>query len=214
MKISAILVSGGIGSRMQAKKPKQYLPLCGKPIVRYSFELLLPLVHQLIVVCDPSYQFLFGETAHFAKPGPRRQDSVYNGFQHVSPDSELILIHDAARPLISRPLVERVIDAAALYGAAACGIPLKFTVKETKEENFVLRTPNREKFWEIQTPQVVRKDLLKRGFEAALAQNLTVTDDVSLVELLKAPVKLVEGSYSNIKITTPEDLVIAEKLLA
>lgn len=222
MKVSLILLAGGTGTRMQAEMPKQYLPLgiSQKPIARHSFDLLLtlPEVTQMIVVCDPLYraQFASETPVLFALPGQRRQDSVYHGLQFVSDDADLVCIHDSARPLISAPLVRRVLKAAISHGAATAGMPLKFTVKETHrepgKENFVASTPNRNFLWEIQTPQAMRPELLKRGFAEAHTQNLTVTDDVSLAELIGHPVKIVEGSYANLKISTPEDLAIAERL--
>lgn len=218
MKVSAILVAGGSGTRMQSEIPKQYLPLERKPIARYSFDLFIgmPEVAQMIVVCDPLYRQHFSspKKVDFALPGERRQDSVYNGLQLVASDADLVCIHDAARPLITESLVRRVLDAAALHGAATAGMPLKFTVKETgKGSTFVASTPDRSLLWEIQTPQVIRPDWLIKGFFKAEAEGLNVTDDVSLVELLGHPVTIIEGSYANLKITTPEDLAIAKSLL-
>lgn len=218
MKVSAILVAGGTGTRMQADMSKQYLQLEHKPIARHSFDVLLamPEVMQMIVVCNPLYRkhFLLEKRVDFALPGERRQDSVYNGLQLVSNDADLVCIHDSVRPLITEPLVRRVLEAAAQHGAATAGMPLKFTVKETvKGSSLVASTPDRSLLWEIQTPQVIRPDLLKQGFSKARAEGLNVTDDVSLVELLGHPVTIIEGSYANLKITTHEDLAIAKSLI-
>lgn len=219
-KVSAIILAGGLGTRMQTQTPKQFLLLKGKPIVRYSFDVLLtvPDVVEVIVVCEPEYRPIF-EPIHshvriaFAPPGARRQDSVWNGFQAISANSELICIHDSARPLIDTNLVQRVLTAAEQHGAASVGMPLKFTLKEHNGNEFVKNTPDRSLFWEIQTPQVIKKEWLQEGFELVHQKNLTVTDDVSLVELLNYPVKLVKGSYANLKITTSEDLALAEHLI-
>ncbi|MCE5316403.1 MAG: 2-C-methyl-D-erythritol 4-phosphate cytidylyltransferase [Parachlamydia sp.] len=218
MKVSVILLAGGSGTRMRAVIPKQFLPLDQKPIARHSFDVLLamPEVNQMIVVCDPLYRdhFFSAKAVDFALPGERRQDSVYNGLQLISKDADLVCVHDSARPLITKPLVRRVLEAATIHGAATAGMPLKFTVKETlKGGTLVVSTPDRSLLWEIQTPQVTRPELLKRGFSKAQAEGLTVTDEVSLVELLGLPVKIIEGSYANLKITTPEDLAIAKSLI-
>jgi 2-C-methyl-D-erythritol 4-phosphate cytidylyltransferase len=218
-KISVILLAGGIGSRMRASLPKQFMILHQKPVARYSFDLFstLPSVVQIIVVCDPSFRHLFADfkgsfDIQFALPGIRRQDSLYNGLQYVDQNIDYVCIHDAARPLISRQTVLNVIEAAHLHGAATAAMPLKFTIKEVCDKHLVQKTLDRSRIWEIQTPQIIRADLLYAGFDKALKENLEVTDDVSLIENLPHPVKLVEGSYANLKITTPEDFFLAEHL--
>ena len=215
--ISVILLAGGLGTRMKSALPKHLLPLNQKPIVLYSFEVFrrLPEISEIVVVCDSaSYSFFPQEkNVKFASPGQRRQDSVYNGLMQVDPRAELICIHDAARPLLSADVVRRCLQAGIAHGAATVGMPVKFTVKESREGNFVKNTLDRSALWEIQTPQVIKKELLEKGFSIADERNLTVNDDVSLVEHLGHPVKIVEGSYANLKITTQEDLPIAERLL-
>ena len=153
--VSALLVAGGVGSRMQASMPKQFMLLQQKPIARHSFDLFLemPEIHEIIVVCDPQYREYFqvsrpNKRIAFAMPGARRQDSVYNGLQEVSNPDSLVCIHDSARPLIDRQLVLRVLNAAAEVGAATVGMPVKFTVKESDSNDFVARTPDRSLVWE------------------------------------------------------------------
>jgi 2-C-methyl-D-erythritol 4-phosphate cytidylyltransferase len=131
----------------------------------------------------------------------------------TSPDSELVCIHDAARPFITKESVLDVITAAKELGAATLGMPLKFTVKECYASLLVKNTLNRNNIWEIQTPQVIRRDLLLEGFNHINHEGITVTDDVSVVEVIGHPVKLVKGSYNNIKITTPDDFSFSEHLL-
>ncbi len=217
--VSVILLAGGKGTRIKSTSPKQYLLLKNKLMARHSFEVFLstPNIKEIIVVCEPAYQHYFATDSHvpilFALPGERRQDSVFNGLEKVSADTEWVCIHDSARPLINSEIVNRVIDAACEVGAATTGMPLKFTVKESNAQCLVKKTLDRSLIWEIQTPQVIKIDLLKRGFNCANKNNLTVTDDVSLVELLGLPVKLVEGSDCNIKVTTSQDLVIAEHFM-
>ncbi|MDP1836797.1 MAG: 2-C-methyl-D-erythritol 4-phosphate cytidylyltransferase [Chlamydiales bacterium] len=215
-KVSAILLAGGVGTRMRSTTPKQFLPLLGKCVARYSFDLFksMPEIHEIVVVCEEVYRKDFSEPdVLFAFPGPRRQDSVYNGFCKVSVDSDIVIIHDSARPLINRDMILRGIHAAEEHGAAVAAVPLKATVKQSRGDCFVDKTLDRSTLWEIQTPQTIKTALLRTAFEHALKHNLEVTDDVSLVEAIGYPVKLVEGGYSNLKITTPEDLVMAKSFL-
>ncbi|NGX38871.1 MAG: 2-C-methyl-D-erythritol 4-phosphate cytidylyltransferase [Chlamydiae bacterium] len=199
---------------MGASLPKQYLPLSGQPIACYSFVLLsrLTSIDSIVVVCEEEYETLF-EGAIFARPGPRRQDSLAKGLEKAPSDTDLILVHDAARPLIAEEDVLRVIDAAKIHGAATLATPVKATIKEGDPNQMVTKTLKRSTLFEIQTPQVVRKEILQEGLAHANENNLTVTDDVSLAELLLKPTKLVEGSNDNIKITTPEDLAFAQYIL-
>lgn len=215
-KTSAILLAGGTGSRMQSSTPKQFLKIDQKPIAVYSFDLFLqiPEIDEIVVVCAPDFTSYFksdSKSVVFALPGQRRQDSVFNGLQVSS--HPLICIHDAARPFIDKILVSKVLAAGEQYGAATVAMPLKFTVKEVDSNQFVKNTPDRSKIWEIQTPQVLHREILIEGFNQAYEKEITVTDDVSLAELINKPVKLVEGSHTNIKITVPSDLAIACQLI-
>lgn len=218
MRVSVILLAGGVGSRMRTETPKQYLKLHDRPLILHSLELFLrmPEVTEVIIVSDPVYRPLFIEQPHpkihFALPGERRQDSLYQGFHLIDEKADLVCVHDAARPLITEALVRRVLKEGEAHGAATVGMPIKFTVKEVDPQRMVKNTPDRNFIWEIQTPQVIRPTLLKKGFELAIQKGLTVSDDVSLVELTGHPVKLVEGSYDNIKITTPGDILVAQSL--
>lgn len=138
---------------------------------------------------------------------------MYNGLQALDSSCALVCTHDAARPFITQTLVRHVVAAAEVHGAATAAVPLKFTVKECCGQQLVTATPDRSRIWEIHTPQVVKYTLLQQGFLHANSNNIAVTDDVSLVELIKHPVKVVEGSYKNIKITTKDDLSLSEYLL-
>jgi 2-C-methyl-D-erythritol 4-phosphate cytidylyltransferase len=216
MNVSVILLAGGIGSRMGSSIPKPFLLLQGQPIVFYSLEVLfeLPQVIEVIVVCPPAHYPLFDSfPVRFALPGPQRQDSVYNGLQQISQQAEWVAIHDAARPFITAQVVSQLFQEGGLVGAAALGIPVTSTLKEVQRNSQVFCSLDRSKIWEIQTPQLIRKDILKAGFAYAHAHSSQVTDDVSLAELIGHPVHVVKGTSHNIKITTPEDWVFAEWLV-
>lgn len=207
--ITAIILSGGKGLRMGQALPKQYLPLAGKPVACHSVAVFLahPLIAQVIVVAAAEYRSLF-TSVEFAEPGERRQDSLLNGLKRAR--HEWICVHDAARPFVTEELVTRLIQEGFETGAATLAMPVKNTLKESDANGFVHHTPDRSLIWEVQTPQFVSKMVLERGFAHAHAHHITVTDDVSLAELVGHPVKLVRGSYQNIKITTPEDLVLCQ----
>ncbi|KAK4438429.1 2-C-methyl-D-erythritol 4-phosphate cytidylyltransferase, chloroplastic [Sesamum alatum] len=220
--VSVVLLAGGKGKRMGASMPKQYLPLLGQPIALYSFYTFskMPEVKEIVVVCDPSYQDIFEdakENIHvdmkFALPGKERQDSVYSGLEAIDSNSELVCIHDSARPLVLAGDVAKVLKDGQRVGAAVLGVPAKATIKEANSDSFVVKTLDRKTLWEMQTPQVIKPDLLKKGFELVNREGLEVTDDVSIVEHLRHPVYITEGSYTNIKVTTPDDLLLAERIL-
>ncbi|KAL6840310.1 hypothetical protein ACP4OV_030120 [Aristida adscensionis] len=220
--VSVILLSGGQGKRMGASMPKQYLPLLGIPIALHSLKTFCQLmeVKEVVVVCDPDYIDVFEGSVEnlqiplkFARPGKERQDSVFNGLQETDGNSELVCVHDSARPLVSSKDVKKVLGDAAVHGAAVLGVPVKATIKEADSDSFVVKTLDRKTLWEMQTPQVMKPSLLKDGFELVNREGLEVTDDVSIVEYLKHPVYITEGSYTNIKVTTPDDLLLAERLM-
>lgn len=207
---------------MKADRPKQFLSLAGLPVVEHSLRLFAGMseVSQLVVVVEAHYRDAFaaqvdslGPRLVFADPGRERQDSVFNGLRHVPHDAALVCVHDAARPLVTAANVREVLRDAATHGAAVLGVPSKATIKESEDGSFVLRTIPRKRLWEIQTPQVIKPDLLRKGFEKVKTENLEVTDDVSIVECLGEPVKITMGEYTNIKLTTPEDMNIAESIL-
>lgn len=216
--ITLILLAGGKGSRFNHPIPKQFLMLNSIPIARYSFDLFLslPEISEVIVVCHPEFQSFFNapaKTIHFALPGAARQNSVANGFQKVSHACEYVLIHDAARPLIRESEVRKLLAEGLLVGAAALGTPVTNTIKQIDKDGMVFQTLNRETVYNIQTPQLLRYDLLKQGLREAEKENLIFTDDVALAEHLGHPVKIVEGVIENLKITTQFDLQLAANYL-
>lgn len=219
-RITAILLAGGAGTRMQEHLPKQFLLLGGKPIIQYSLEILSahPSVVQLVIVCAPEYQDCIDLSkvaipVDFALPGARRQDSLKNGMAKALAHSDWICVHDAARPFLTEETLEEVIQAAFEVGAATAALPCINTIKESSEEQLVVKTLDRAALWEIQTPQILRKEWLEEGFRLAEEKDFTVTDDVSIAELLGKPVKLVNAPRDNFKITLPFDLLLAECIL-
>lgn len=220
--VGVILLAGGKGKRMKSSVPKQFLPLLGKPVFLRSldvFRSMHGIVTNIIIVLDESYREEFNHILAedsricWADPGIERQDSVFNGL-NVMPDScSIVAIHDAARPLVTVQEVKNVLQDGMTHGAAVLGVPMKATVKESEDGQFVLRTVERSRLWEIHTPQVASKSLFLEGFAKVKANNLEVTDDVSVIEALGKPVKLTLGEYTNIKLTTPDDLQVAEQVL-
>jgi 2-C-methyl-D-erythritol 4-phosphate cytidylyltransferase len=218
--VSLVLLAGGVGKRMGANMPKQYLPLLGTPIALYSLKKFAEMeeVGEIVVVCDPSYRDVFegcpvSKPVKFALPGKERQDSVSNGLNEVREGAALAAIHDSARPLVALEDAARCFADAQEHGAAVLAVPCKATVKEANADLSIAKTLDRSKLWEMQTPQVIKPDLLKRGFELVNEKGYEVTDDVSIVEFMGERVQITEGSYVNIKVTTPEDMFIAERLL-
>lgn len=212
--VGAILLAGGTGSRIGGAIPKQFILLHGKPIARYSFDLLMKLeaIEEVVVVCEPCYRLFFccaDKRVKFALPGASRQESVLSGVMALSSSTAFACVHDSARPFVEAAAVHDVIIAGKALGAAALGVPMKSTVKEIDADRFVVATPVRSRLWEVQTPQVVAAALLREGLLFCREHGIEVTDDVAVAELQGLPVKLVLGSYGNIKITTPEDLKFA-----
>ena len=222
--VSVIFPAAGQGRRMKAGKNKVLLELGGKPILQRTLESFscLPEVGELIVVTgreDMAEVRAMLEGAVGLKPwqlvegSTERQYSIRNGLACVAKEAELVLVHDAARPLITEEVIARVIEGARQFGGAIAAVPEKNTVKIVSEAGLVVSTPPRKSLWAVQTPQGFRKEVLLKANEQAEQEGFLGTDDASLVERLGAPVKVVEGDYRNIKITTPEDMVTAEAFL-
>lgn len=214
MNLSVVLLAGGIGSRFGSSCPKQYVDLANKPLALYSYEFFssLPEVSEIIVVCEPEKRALFPK-ASFAPPGKRRQDSAYNGFSQCDPSSSLIAFHDAARPFLSEEKVRTAIEAAKRDGAAALARPATYTIKKATKDAIVTETLDRSTLWLLNTPQIIQRPLLEKGFSLLEDEEETVTDDLALIEKFHSTSRLIEDWPYNLKITHPQDLLIAQHFL-
>ncbi|MGB9814255.1 MAG: 2-C-methyl-D-erythritol 4-phosphate cytidylyltransferase [Thermovenabulum sp.] len=223
MYVSAIIAAGGKGKRMNSAKSKQYLPLKGFPILYYTltvFETLKEIDEIILVVGGQDVEFVKKEIINKYKfkkikvveGGFERQDSVYNGLRSCAPQTDIVVIHDGVRPFITHKLILESIEAAKIYNAAGVAVPVKDTIKIV-EDGFIKTTPDRRKLFAIQTPQTFKYGLILEAHEAAKKEGFYGTDDAVLVERLGVKVKIIDGSYENIKITTPEDIIIAEAFL-
>ncbi|MDO9081541.1 MAG: 2-C-methyl-D-erythritol 4-phosphate cytidylyltransferase [Desulfuromonadales bacterium] len=222
----AIIPAAGTGSRMQAGVNKQYLLLAGRPILFHTLSLFAahPRIDQICIVvpaeeinyCRSEIVERYGleKVSAIIAGGPTRQDSVANGLMGCNAVvDDLVIIHDGARPLLRATDLDALLDAAAKSGAAVLGVPVKDTIKEV-QDGVIVATLERSSLWQVQTPQVFRYRLLLAAHRQARIDGFAGTDDAMLVERLPHPVTMVAGSYCNIKITTPEDLVIASAFLA
>ena len=222
--VTAIFPAAGASKRMGGEVNKIFLELGGEPILIRTLKTFSQSdrIDFLIVVVSESdleeVEKLLAD-AEDLKPyvvtvgGSERQYSIANGLKLLPDDTEIVLVHDAARPLVSLKVIEGVIDAAEKYGGAIAGVPEKNTIKFVDEHNFVTYTPPRNKLVEVQTPQGFRREILLHAYNQAETDNFLGTDDSSLVERIGDHIKVVKSDYRNIKITTPEDLKIAESLI-
>ena len=220
MHVTAIIAAGGRGARFGSDLPKQLLPLNGIPILQRSVEafLLHDRIDDVIVALPADLAARPPEyLRHRAKPvvvvdgGERRQDSVARAFARVVPDAAVVLVHDAARPLVSAGLIDRTIDAAAEHGAAIAALQARDTVKRANDRRLIVDTIPRDQIYLAQTPQAFRRAVLQDALTAV--DRIDATDEAGLVERLGQTVVLVDGEANNIKITTPADLDVAARLL-
>lgn len=214
-KIGAVIVAAGSGRRMGADIPKQFLLLNDKPIIWHTVKKFDSCVgiDEIVVVTGKDDIGLCRDILVGIKKlkcvvagGDERQNSVVCGLDALSEDTELVLIHDGVRPFIKNDDIERVIDEVKRWGACVMAVKSKDTVKIADGEGFVEGTPDRSRLWNAQTPQVFKKKVIRAAYEKAFKEGLVLTDDSMAAELAGVKVKLVEGGYYNIKITTPEDL--------
>ena len=225
MNVFALILAAGQGKRMGAEKNKPYLLLAGKPILFHTLREFeeCPSIDGIVLVVEKheidhartSIVDVFGcrKVISVVEGGPKRQDSVWEGIKALKGECELVIVHDGVRPFISQPLLQEAVDTTRKTGATVVAVPVKDTIKVASREKEVVKTLDRETLWAVQTPQAFNHDLLKRAHEKARQDGFYGTDDASLVERIGVLVNIIDGSYENIKITTPEDLVLAEALL-
>ncbi|MCL2816966.1 MAG: 2-C-methyl-D-erythritol 4-phosphate cytidylyltransferase [Clostridiales bacterium] len=221
---AAIVLAAGRGSRMGEQKNKAYLDLAGKPVLVWSLELFQSCaeIKKIILAAAPDEletarflveKFAIGKVSAIVAGGESRAFSVANALAHAGYDCPLIAVHDAARPLLRMEQLRLVMETAAATGAAILAAPLKETVKQAREDKTVAATLDRSLLFAAQTPQVFHAGILRRAYETAGSRLAAATDDAALVEMSGQAVHIVEGSHENIKLTTPEDLAVAEALL-
>ena len=228
MHVTAIVLAAGKGLRLKSRIPKPLIEISSAPLIIYCLHTFSrhPYIKDIIVVANSKNiknilhkirQYRITKIKDVVLGGLMRQDSVINGLGAIDNNTELVLIHDAARPFIDKEAVTSVIKAAKTHDAAIVGVPVKATIKEVHGSRFtvhgnliVKKTLNRDNLWEVQTPQVFKKELILKAYNKF--GGIEVTDDAMLVEKLGVKVRVVKGSYNNIKITTPEDLILAETI--
>ncbi|MBI3812140.1 MAG: 2-C-methyl-D-erythritol 4-phosphate cytidylyltransferase [Nitrospirae bacterium] len=224
-RVAAIIPAAGFGRRMGHSTPKQFLLLNGIPILVYTLKVFesSPLIDEICLVVPPGMEdrcrIKLLEPYHLKKVGrvisggETRQASVHQGLKKTSPDADRVVVHDGVRPFLSGELLRRVLETATGEVGAIAAMPLKETPKQVREDGTVLSTPDRTQLYLAQTPQVFPRKVLMEAYEKAYADGIASTDDSALVERLGFPVRIVEGAWDNIKITTAEDLHLAGKIL-
>lgn len=221
-KVVSIILAGGKGKRMGSDLSKQFIEINEKPIIYYTLrafeeceeinEIILVLPKDEINYFKDKIENRFNfKISKLIEGGKERQDSVYNALNSIE-NCDIVLIHDGARAFVSKRIIEDGIRYAKEFGAAAPGVMPKDTIKVKNLEGFSINTPDRSSLVAVQTPQCFKYDLIKEGHDRVKDENISVTDDTMIAELLGKKVYLFEGDYKNIKVTTPEDLILAENL--
>ncbi len=222
---TAVILAAGKGTRMNMSINKLYLNIKGRPLLARTLDVFFACssIHEIVLVIGEDEEELCREkiicNMEHNKPlklvigGKERQDSVYNGIKSADKGSELILIHDGARPFVTQAMIEESIKEAKLHKAVAVGMPVKDTIKQVDGNGFILNTPDRSGLWIAQTPQTFTLDTIVQAYELSYREKAAATDDAMLVERMGLRVRMIKGSYDNIKITTPEDMALAEEIL-
>ncbi len=226
-KCVAIVLAAGQGKRMGGKVQKQYLDILGKPVLFYSLYTFQnsKIIDEIILVTGEGQEaycqneivdkYNLNKVSKIIAGGSERYYSVWNGLKNIEEDGSYVFIHDGARPFVTEEILQRGYEAVCQCGACVVGMPVKDTIKIADEQGYADSTPRRDLLWIVQTPQIFRTKDIKQAYQLLMdCDNINVTDDAMVMEtMLQKKVKLVKGSYENIKITTPEDLKIAEAFL-
>ena len=223
-KIWALIPAAGSGSRMQSPVKKQFMTIQGKPLLSHTLKVFQehPRIYGIAIVTGTedimdvqNIALAYSKVKIITGGGNTRQESVYSGLRVMPSDCDIVLIHDAARPMLNDELIDRCIDGALSFGCAIAATPVKDTIKKTDADGYVLDTPDRSCLWNVQTPQAFRfSEILAAHQKAYKQKDVSCTDDGMVMERYGTlPVRLVPGLYQNIKITTPEDRILAEYYL-
>jgi 2-C-methyl-D-erythritol 4-phosphate cytidylyltransferase len=225
MKADAVIVSAGKGLRFMKGKKKQFYSLGGRPVLVHALDKFetCPLIRSILLVVgkeDMDFclkeiieKYKFRKVSQIVPGGKRRQESVKNGIDALPRDADVVAIHDGVRPFVTQVMIEDTLHAALRVGAVVLAMPVKDTIKVSNPDGTVLKTLDRESLWQIQTPQTFQVNVIKEAYYRAAEDGFVGTDDASLVERLGVTVHILPGSYTNIKITTPEDLFLANLFL-
>ena len=226
MHVTAIVLAAGAGRRIGADVSKTYLSIAGRPLVLRALDRMFAAksIEEVILVVDENEletcaAMLRRDVALVNRPwvlqsgGSTRQQSARRGLEKVDAVADIIVIHDGARPFVSAALIDRLVEAAAEKGAAVAGLPVRDTIKVVGSDGLIQSTPERRSLWEVQTPQVFRRELIIAAHAAAAIKGVEATDDAMVVEQFGKPVFVLEGERSNIKITLPEDIWLAEMMI-
>lgn len=222
---SLVVPAAGLGKRMKAAIPKPYLDLGGQPLLEHTLKCFAGItgLSQVIVSTAPRFfeqtqklltEIFTGIDCLVVEGGKERQDSIYNALQRVNEAVDLVAVHDAVRPFVSKSTIIKCLEMAAAGEGAILGVPVKDTIKKVDRENVIKYTPARSDLWQAQTPQIFDRQMLLKAYENAMQQNIVGTDDASLVEATGGSICIVEGTRDNFKLTYPLDFKIAEMLVS
>ncbi|PKM86006.1 MAG: 2-C-methyl-D-erythritol 4-phosphate cytidylyltransferase [Firmicutes bacterium HGW-Firmicutes-12] len=224
-KVVALIPCAGQGKRMGASVRKPYLEVHGRPLLTYTLDVFQkhPLIDGIVLVVESDavkycneeivYKYGYTKVQSVVAGGEERQDSVLCGLACLAEDTGWIVVHDGARPLIKEETITKALQTAFEKGAVVVGVRVKDTIKVVSSDFSICKTPERQTLWQIQTPQIFRRHIMVQAYEKAVSEGWTGTDDASFVERFGEKVYIVEGEYSNIKVTTPDDLIYLNAML-
>jgi len=225
LKCAVVIVAAGKGKRMGGEVLKQYLEIGGMPVLARTLMCFQKsgLINQIVVVtgndevdfCKTEIveKFNFDKVFHIVAGGKERQESVFNGLSALDADTDIVLIHDGVRPFVKMEDIENIISDTINFDCCVLGVRVKDTIKECGEDDFIRDTPERNKLWIAQTPQAFKYNIIMKAHMKALEEGFVGTDDSMLAERIGYKVKMTEGNYDNIKITTAEDLYFGEAVI-
>lgn len=222
--VGVVIVAAGKSKRMGIGVNKQHIILGDKPVLAHTLKAFdsVASIDRIVIVTSPEEldycrkdiveDYKIEKAVDIVTGGEERQHSIFNGLKALKGECDIVITHDGARPFVTEKVIEKSIEEACIYGASACAVPVKDTIKVSDSENFVIDTPDRSRLFAVQTPQTFKFDILYKAHVNALEEGFLGTDDTVLVERIGTRVKLFEGSYENIKITTIEDIYIAKSI--